>query len=92
LLGINLADLADVVGKYFYIVLLQGVSSEVNLNSGSGTTTPRRSCGKCEKAIKLRESAGAVLCTATLEIVEAGIENVCEHFEERSKNPVQTCF
>ena len=44
---------------------------------------PTRSCGKCKKTMRMRGDAGTLLCTATLEVVEAGLENVCEHYNER---------
>jgi len=37
----------------------------------------------------MRGETEVVLCTAILDVVEAGFEEVCEHYEERVKNPDQ---
>jgi hypothetical protein len=41
------------------------------------------SCGRCSKTIRIRGEMNFVICTDILEIVYAGIEDVCESFEER---------
>ena len=55
------------------------------MKSGSNTALPPRCCGKCGKTIRLRGDANVVLCTAILDVVDAGIEDVCEHYEERNE-------
>ena len=55
----------------------------------TNSVTSFRCCGSCGKTIRMRGETEVVLCTAILDVVEAGFEEVCEHYEERVKNPDQ---
>jgi hypothetical protein len=46
----------------------------------------------CGNTIKMRESADTVLCTLMLEVVDARLEDVCEHYVENGKGPDQACY
>jgi hypothetical protein len=61
------------------------MQSEVKLESGSDGVNPSLSCGRCNKTIRMRGERNFVLCTDILEIVDAGFEDVCECFEERTE-------
>jgi hypothetical protein len=62
------------------------------LKSGSNTVYPSVSCGSCSKTIKIRGETDLVLCTDSLDIVDAGFEDVCECFEDRAEPLEQTCW
>jgi hypothetical protein len=36
----------------------------------------------------MRDDASRVLCTAILGVMDAGFEDVCEHYVERAESPV----
>jgi len=44
-----------------------------------------RSCGRCDKTIRMREDSNNLLCTATLDVVQVNYEDVCEHYCERAQ-------
>jgi hypothetical protein len=35
----------------------------------------------------MREDMSTVLCTAILKVVDAGFEEICEHYVDRAENP-----
>ena len=53
------------------------------MKSVSNISVIPRSCGKCGNTIRMRADANSVLCTATLSVVDAGMEDICENYEER---------
>jgi hypothetical protein len=53
--------------------------------SDSNAADLRQSCGRCSKTIRMRDGLNALLCTATLGVIDAGFEDVCIHYEERGK-------
>lgn len=55
------------------------------MKSGSEAAHPSISCGKCSKTIRMRGETDFVLCTDSLEIVDAGFEDVGECFQERAE-------
>ena len=55
----------------------------------TNTVTLSKCCGSCGKTIRMREVTEVVLCTAILDVVDAGFEEVCEHYEERPEYPGQ---
>ncbi len=57
------------------------------MNLDTNAATPSRCCGSCGKTIRMREDTKVVLCTAILDVVDAGFEEVCEHYEERPAYP-----
>jgi hypothetical protein len=72
--------------NHFWVVSSQCPAGE-KLKSDSNTIELPKSCGKCGQTIKMRDSANTVLCTAILEVVEVGFEDVCEHYVESDENP-----
>ncbi|MFZ2162759.1 MAG: hypothetical protein WAW02_11125 [Sideroxyarcus sp.] len=52
----------------------------------SNSASSHKSCGRCGKTIRMREGLNTLLCTAILGEVDAGFEDVCEHYVERDEN------
>ena len=53
------------------------------IRSDSSTVDLHKSCGRCDKSIRMRDGLNALLCTAILGVVDANSDCVCEHYEER---------
>ena len=52
----------------------------------SKSSAPYEACGKCGKTIRMRDGLNTVLCTVLLDVVDAGFDDVCIHYEERREN------
>lgn len=59
------------------------------MKAGSSRDALPKSCGKCGKTIRMRDDTINVLCTDVLGVVDAGFEDVCEHYVERPEFPGQ---
>jgi hypothetical protein len=59
--------------------------ARIRLKSHSNAVDLQKTCGRCSKTIRMRDGLNALICTATLGVIDANFDDVCIHYEERGE-------
>jgi hypothetical protein len=82
----DLADIKAIPKQFFMRRNIKNAVSSKGMKSYATAVVSQKSCGRCGKAIRMREGLNALLCTAKLGVVDANFEDMCEDYEERGES------